>query len=379
MSIAILSAKTGNGHVSVMNALVEEFKRQDYNDLILFPDFYEELIYSNRILSDFYNFLLANSIDLCEKYVEFTAITRPDKHEEIYRECSGKITELLKIDGLTTVVSTAPLINYNIIRSIKDNNLTSTVKFYIVVTDPYKPISPGFDVKGVSGYFCATDVVRDLLQGVGIDSRLIKVSGFPISERFCVKCSCSEKKIICKSLGIEHDVPTIIINSGALGAPHYLKFLKMIVEEYDYNVQVVFICGKNKVLFNTASNYIKMRNKHCIKILPFITNIDEVLIIADIAITKAGANTFYECLNAGVPIIIDGTCGFPYQERGAIDFLEQYQVGEVLYKYNELPNILTKMLDLKFKQQYRSNIQKLNLKNGAYEIVKHILTQIQKQ
>ena len=84
MSIAILAAKTGNGHISVMNSLENEFKMQGYNDVICFPDFYEKMQVSNRILSDFYNFLVRNSPKLCNQYCEFSALTRSDSTEDFY-------------------------------------------------------------------------------------------------------------------------------------------------------------------------------------------------------------------------------------------------------------------------------------------------------
>ncbi len=91
MTIAIVSANTGNGHRAVMNALVEEFKSQGYSNIIIHDSFYEKCLISNKILSDFYNFLMAASIPLAEKYTEFAAITRPDMSDEIFNASYEKL------------------------------------------------------------------------------------------------------------------------------------------------------------------------------------------------------------------------------------------------------------------------------------------------
>ena len=62
MSIGILAAQTGRGHVSVMKTLYKEFINCGVYDVKCFPSFYEDMMISNKILSDFYNFLMINSI-----------------------------------------------------------------------------------------------------------------------------------------------------------------------------------------------------------------------------------------------------------------------------------------------------------------------------
>ena len=55
MSIGILAAQTGRGHVSVMKTLYKEFINCGVYDVKCFPSFYEDMMISNKILSDFYN------------------------------------------------------------------------------------------------------------------------------------------------------------------------------------------------------------------------------------------------------------------------------------------------------------------------------------
>ena len=84
MSIGILAAQTGRGHVSVMKTLYKEFINCGVYDVKCFPSFYEDMMISNKILSDFYNFLMINSTSLCRKYGEFTYLTKSDMSEDFY-------------------------------------------------------------------------------------------------------------------------------------------------------------------------------------------------------------------------------------------------------------------------------------------------------
>ena len=67
LKIAVLSAETGQGHTSVMEALKEELNYYENVEIDYYPSFYEDLMISNKILSNFYNFLMVNSIEFTIK------------------------------------------------------------------------------------------------------------------------------------------------------------------------------------------------------------------------------------------------------------------------------------------------------------------------
>lgn len=48
MSIGILAAQTGRGHVSVMKTLYKEFINCGVYDVKCFPSFYEDMMISNK-------------------------------------------------------------------------------------------------------------------------------------------------------------------------------------------------------------------------------------------------------------------------------------------------------------------------------------------
>lgn len=372
MSIAILSARTGYGHNSVMSALEEELRSRGYNDILSYPSFHEDLLVSNKILSDFYNFLLTASTELCAKFVEFSALTGPDLEERIYTETYSKLLKLIETERLEAIISTTPLINKNIIRILRERNLSTKILFYIVITDPFKPIASGFDVIGASKYFCPTNIVKTILDRVGIKRELVEVTGFPVSPKFTNNYSDKQKELLCEKMGLCSHSNKLLLNSGALGSFHYLKFLQIAIET-QHDFQIILICGRNKLLFKEANKYVTKKGISNVKILPFINNVWEILKITDLVISKPGANSFFECLYSKTPVIIDGISGFLYQEKGVADYLEIFKVGIILKECDKLGNLLEKFSDPNLLSEYRTNIEAMNLASGTDKIVKEVL------
>lgn len=121
MSIGILAAQTGRGHVSVMKTLYKEFINCGVYDVKCFPSFYEDMMISNKILSDFYNFLMINSTSLCRKYGEFTYLTKSDMSEDFYIGVKNFIIEFIENNDFDTIISVSHSINYSFIRILLMN------------------------------------------------------------------------------------------------------------------------------------------------------------------------------------------------------------------------------------------------------------------
>ena len=153
MSIGILAAQTGRGHVSVMKTLYKEFINCGVYDVKCFPSFYEDMMISNKILSDFYNFLMINSTSLCRKYGEFTYLTKSDMSEDFYIGVKNFIIEFIENNDFDTIISVSHSINYSFIRILNELNLTDKINYYIVITDPFDPIAVGFATRGSKKYY----------------------------------------------------------------------------------------------------------------------------------------------------------------------------------------------------------------------------------
>lgn len=366
MSIAILAAQTGYGHNSVMNTLKDCFND---NKVVVdcYPSFYEDLLLSNKILSDFYNYLLSNSIELCNKYCEFTSITRYDLSNDFYKGVKEKIVKFLISHNYKTIISVTHTINPVMIRIIKE--LKINLKYYIVITDPFEPIAVGYSVIGADKYYCATEFVKSILVKSKIEESKIMITGYPINKKFLSKpyenCITANAKLL--------------INCGGQGTYHFYYILKHIMENNNLanKISIRIICGDNTVLFNQCTKYIETNAYQNICVYGFVNNMEELLGDSDMVLTKAGANSFFEALYCNVPVLIDATNGLIYQEKGVKTFLEKYDVGIIVYNYNDIIQFIELALSTQMLNEYRRKIQNYHFQNGTSEIINDVLNEME--
>lgn len=360
-----------------MNTLHEAFEDNSYKDCICISDFYESILPVNKILSDFYNFLLGSSTMLCDKYVEFNSLTRPEKNEDIYQLTKSKYIELFHRDGLEAIISTATSINYNMIRAMKEEKVLGKIPFYIVVTDPYNPIAPGFDAIGATKYFCPNKIVKDILVKSQVPEKDIVVSGYPISKRF-IQCNKSFDNLeLHKKLDIDIDKKVIVLNCGSQGSMSNLEFLVQYLKS-DLDENFIMLCGVNQALYKLARIEAMRAKKSNVVILPFYDRIVELLAIADVYITKAGANSFYEALAAKVPILIEAINGFVYQERGVVEHLEQIKTGKIIDSKEQFITLLKTVLSEQESRRIMKEYENMVIEDGAGSIVNNILADLGK-
>lgn len=356
--VGIFSAMTGNGHNSVMQAIVSNLVQNTF-EVTEFPRFYEELSESNDRMSQFYNLLQVTSIELCNEYTRMSVLesqkTRKENYKKYWKQNLDKFFENKTFD---IILSTTPLINPYIIQYIKENHLEVT--FGIVVTDPYIPMYPGFCEVGADFYFVPNETIYEFLIQNGIDSQRVVVTGYPLAPKFEMirECSLTELK---KSYGIDEKKKTILVNCGAQGTNHFLFIIKKLISHFGDKVNIIVICGKNKSLFNLVNKL--GDNTKC---YGFINDIEKLLAISDICITKAGANAVMESIYLDTFVLVDATKGFLYQEEGIIDFLKSYEVGKVFYNIEQLIELLEIYIDENKK------FPKCNFGNGGALIAQYL-------
>lgn len=359
MKVIILSAKTGNGHNTVMNAIYNQLKK--YNiEVEKFDDFYEKLLPSNKILSDFYNLLQATSFEMCKLYTEMSILKNYGKLDEEYQYWKEALKKFFSKNFCEVIISTTPLINYYVIKFLNEMNMN--IKFYTVITDPFDPIYPGFDVVGAYKYLVPNEEVKNILIKNSISEEKIIVTQYPLN-------LFDEKNINRDNgeLSINKGKKTILINCGAQGSIHYLEIIRKVYDIFRNEINIIVICGKNKYLYNMCKNKFKVHT------LSYVNNMKEILRSSDLCITKAGANTFHECLYTNTPVIIDSTKGLLYQEKGVVNFLKKYKVGSMFENLSELELILKKIFYDDNLINLKNNIKNLNIKNGSIKICEMII------
>jgi len=159
---------------------------------------------------------------------------------------------------------------------------------------------------------------RFIKKGVFADS--IKVYGIPIRAKFAAQL---DKKPIAKDLGLNSNIPTILVMGGGQGLGPIKSIVKSLVK-VNMDFQIVVLAGVNKKIISNLKRNIKKTNKK-ILIFEFATNVDELMELATLIITKPGGITTAECLAKGLPMVIVDP--IPGQEMRNTDFLIKKGVG----------------------------------------------------
>jgi len=226
----------------------------------------------------------------------------------------------------------------------KENNLD--IKLIGVLTD-FAPHSFWIN-EGVDYYVVPSQEAKDRFISKGVHAETIKVFGIPIKSKFSKEL---DKNQIASSLGFDTSIPTILIMGGGQGFGPIKKIVKSLVK-INANFQAIVLAGVNKKILKGLKRCVKKSSKK-ILVFEYAKNVDELMEVADLIITKPGGMTTAESLVKGLPMVIVNP--IPGQEMRNTDFLIQKGIAirvddtndvgeevEVLLKTPERLNAMSK-------------------------------------
>jgi len=195
-------------------------------------------------------------------------------------------------------------------------------KIICVVTD--------FDVhriwvnEGIDMYTGACDYTRDKLIALGVPSARIAVTGIPTDTKFSLEL---DKTTLKKKLGIRDEIMTVLIATGSFGMGPIEKLIGLL---HDY--QLLIVCGHNRELYDRLKP-LEQGNTH---ILGLVNNMDELMAVSDVMVTKPGGLSISEALVKKLPMIFFSA--IQGQETNNIKVLSDYEVA--LPTQSPLPEIV---------------------------------------
>lgn len=174
--------------------------------------------------------------------------------------------------------------------------------------------------KGVDYYIVPSVEAKERLVAKGISPDAVKIYGIPIRGKFASQL---DRDPIAQKLGFDPNVPTILIMGGGHGLGPIKNIVKALIKvEMDF--QIIVLAGKNeKIIKKIKSSANKSKKK--ILVFEFAHNIDELMELATLIITKPGGITSAECLAKGLPMVIVNSV--PGQEMRNTDFLIKKGIG----------------------------------------------------
>jgi len=151
----------------------------------------------------------------------------------------------------------------------------------------------------VDRYIVPSDETGRKLIDDGIDSSRITAFGIPINRRFAHK---ADRGKAAENLGFRKSAPIVLVMGGTQGLGP-IKEVVWLLDNTGLDLQLAVVAGTNRRLFKWL-NARKRRFKNPVRIFEYVDNIDELMDLSSIIITKPGGITTAEALAKGLPMLI---------------------------------------------------------------------------
>lgn len=168
--------------------------------------------------------------------------------------------------------------------------------------------------EGVDYYVVPSQEAQDRYVKEGIPRERIKIFGIPIRTKFA---EASGVDNIARKLGLDLNIPTILIMGGGQGLGPMKEAVKSLVR-LERPLQMIVICGTNVKLVNWIKKVQRQTEKKII-FYDYAANVDELMEVSTLIVSKPGGMTTSECLAKGLPMVIVDP--IPGQEERNSQFL----------------------------------------------------------
>lgn len=216
-------------------------------------------------------------------------------------------------------------------------------------------------------YVTPSNEVMQRLIEKGVLSKYIKPLGIPLDPKFNQPV---DKYQILKKYKLDPELPTILIMGGGQGIGP-IKSVVATLDKSKINFQEIVIAGVNKKLHRQLKEKIK-HSKKKILLLGYVDNINELMSISNIIITKPGGITTAEALTKAIPMIIIKP--LPGQEESNTAYLIEKGAAIRLDNPKKLNIIVEDLLSDPDKLKYLSECaSKISRPNAAIDIAQLLL------
>jgi processive 1,2-diacylglycerol beta-glucosyltransferase len=211
------------------------------------------------------------------------------------------------------------------------------------------------------------DVTLRLMQK-GVELNRIKSFGIPFDHKFNEP---QDRNQLLQKFKLKADAPIILIMGGGQG----LGPIKMIVkslEKIKREIQEIVVAGTNRRLYKSLKRKIKKYKKR-IQLFGYVHNIEELMSISDIIITKPGGVTVAEVLAKKIPMII--LKPIPGQEANNAAYLTEKGAAIKIDKPKEINRVIEDLLSSSDKlKRISDSCGFMSKPNASFDIAKLILS-----
>jgi processive 1,2-diacylglycerol beta-glucosyltransferase len=367
MKILILSASVGAGHLRAAEA-VELALRELASEAVVKN--IDVLQWTNKTFRRIYG---QAYLDLVNKaphvlgYFYDMLDQPPGPHRKsdrlrllVERLNLGKVTKFLQAEAWDVVVNTH-FLPAEIIAFLK-----RTGKMNV----PQMTVTTDFETHRLwvanpcEQYCTATEEGALYLEHWGVPAKSISVTGIPIHPAFSQPLNRSD---ILQKYGLTGDRIVILQLAGGFGVGPiekiYQNLLKIAIP-----LEIIAVTGRNEEAKNSLAK-IEIPQRHRTTVLGFTDKIHELMVMADLVVSKPGGLTTSEVLASGAAMAIVNPV--PGQESRNNDFLLENKAAIKINNIATLQYKITKLLEEEGRlAELKQNARKLGKPRAAFEIGK---------
>lgn len=367
-NILIISSNyTGHGHKSITDALCQQFSKHPDVNVHVIDGFALRGRMTIRI-GKLYGSMTRNAKELWRLVWEIS-LRNPSLLCEVteitIKEAFLKVLDRVKPD---LILSVHPNFNGSVLNVLEENGIT--IPFVTLIADLVS-ITPLWADPRADYILCPTMESKYKCLEFGVSEDHLKVTGFPIREKFCDFSKDSPDNSYKGDRPLE-----CLIMSGGEGSGNMSRVARILLENFNCNVKIV--AGRNKVLQRRLENTLKEEYGTRIEIYGFVENIQDLMRASDIAFTRGSPNTMLEAVCCNVPLVITGA--LPGQEEGNPGYLEKYHLGVVCKEIKKLKGAVADLLveDAKRLNNIKAQQREFRRPDTAKNIVDFLLS-VEKQ
>ena len=337
LKILVFSAGFGSGHFRAAEAVIEGLRLKEPYAKITHLDFGDILSKRfNAMAKNVYMEMIKHTPKLWGKLYYKTAKLQPDSMIQRFLKQLGRSDFLKYIQSFAPdlIVCTYPTVS-SILAQLRLEQLLQ-VPVITVITD--YTVHSHWVHPGVDRYIVACAEVRESLVSWGIKAQSILVTGIPISPKF--EAEVDRGQLISK-LGLNLDLPTFLVMGAAYGGLKSTKRICKTLADSLVPVQSIIVCGKNNKLYHSLGPVIEQSLNPMVR-LGYVHNVEELMSVSNLIITKAGGLTVTEALTKHLPLVIYKA--IPGQEEENAHFVQRKGAGYVADSEEELGRLLRRFL-----------------------------------
>lgn len=255
----------------------------------------------------------------------------------------------------------------SIVTSLKQRGELSAMSFLI----PTDFVAHRNQTTTYDHYCTATEEGAAYFVSLGVAAERIDVTGIPIHSGFS---QVKDRAACLRSQGLRGDRPTVLQMAGGLGLGAVEKVFSALLA-MPAPLEIVTVAGRNQELKRRLEK-LPVPVRHHVQVLGFTDQVDELMRVAEVVVSKPGGLTAAEVLACGAAlVIVDPLPGLETQNS---DFLLENGAAIKNHHVETLPYQLTQLLgDRQRLASLKDNARRLAKPQAAFDVARRVLEKAQ--